>query len=164
LAAWQSAFDPLLTPGAYNYWKSHNFVELGDGLLDVLVNQVAALPTDECEIFIGQLGGAASRVAPDAMAYPHRNANFAMNVHTRWRERADERRSIDWARRLFAETAPYATGGVYVNFMPEDETDRVSNAYGANYARLAALKAKYDPGNLFRLNQNVQPSVHRSAA
>jgi FAD/FMN-containing dehydrogenase len=162
--AWQSAFDPLLTPGAYNYWKSHNFVELGDGLLDVLINQVGRLPTAECEIFIGQLGGAAGRVAPDAMAYPHRNANFAMNVHTRWREPADERRSIDWARKLFAEAAPYATGGVYVNFMPEDETDRVSSAYGANYARLAALKAKYDPDNLFRLNQNVQPSAQRSAA
>ena len=162
--AWQSAFDPLLTPGAYNYWKSHNFVELGDGLLDVLINQVGMLPTAECEIFIGQLGGAAGRVAPDAMAYPHRNANFAMNVHTRWREPADERRSIDWARKLFAEAAPYATGGVYVNFMPEDETDRVSSAYGANYARLAALKAKYDPDNLFRLNQNVQPSAQRSAA
>lgn len=162
--AWQSAFDPLLTPGACNYWKSHNFVELGDGLLDVLVHQVAQLPTEECEIFIGQLGGAASRVAPDAMAYPHRNANFAMNVHTRWRESADTQRSIEWARKLFAETAPYATGGVYVNFMPEDETDRVSSAYGANYARLTALKSKYDPDNLFRLNQNVQPSAQRSAA
>lgn len=161
---WQTAFDPLLTPGAYNYWKSHNFVDLGDGLLDVLVNQVAQLPTEECEIFIGQLGGAASRVAPDAMAYPHRSANFAMNVHTRWRQSADKQRSIDWARTLFAETAPYATGGVYVNFMPEDETDRVSNAYGANYARLTALKSKYDPGNLFRLNQNVQPSAQRPAA
>ena len=61
-----------------------------------------------------------------------------------------------WARKLFAEAAPHATGGVYVNFMPEDEIDRVSSAYGANYARLAALKAKYDPGNLFRLNQNVR--------
>jgi FAD/FMN-containing dehydrogenase len=162
--AWQSAFDPLLTPGAYNYWKSHNFTELSDGLLDVLVSQVATLPTDECEIFIGQLGGAASRVAPDAMAYPHRNANFAMNVHTRWRDAADERRSIDWARKLYAEAAPHATGGVYVNFMPEDETDRVSSAYGPNYARLVALKSKYDPGNLFRLNQNVQPSQERPAA
>jgi FAD/FMN-containing dehydrogenase len=161
---WQSAFDPLLTPGAYNYWKSHNFVELGDGLLDVLVRQAATLPTEECEIFIGQLGGAASRVAPDAMAYPHRNANFAMNVHTRWREPADTQRSIDWARKLFAEAAPYATGGVYVNFMPEDETDRVSSAYGTNYARLAALKSKYDPGNLFRLNQNVQPSAAQRPA
>jgi FAD/FMN-containing dehydrogenase len=103
-------------------------------------------------------------VAPDATAYPHRNANFAMNVHTRWREPADSQRSIDWARKLFAETAPYATGGVYVNFMPGDETDRVSNAYGANYARLAALKDEYDPTNLFRLNQNVQPSAQRTAA
>jgi FAD/FMN-containing dehydrogenase len=162
--AWQTAFDPLLTPGAYNYWKSHNFVDLSDSLLDVLVSEVARLPTPECEIFVGQLGGATARVAPDAMAYPHRNANFAMNVHTRWREPDDKQRSIDWARNLFAETAPYATGGVYVNFMPEDETDRVSSAYGANYARLAALKSKYDPGNLFRLNQNVQPTAERPAA
>jgi FAD/FMN-containing dehydrogenase len=163
-AAWQTAFDPLLTPGAYNYWKSHNFLELSDGLLDSLVSYAAKLPTAECEIFIGQLGGATGRVALDATAFPHRDANFVMNVHTRWREPADERRSIEWARQLFAETAPHATGGVYVNFMPEDEIDRVSSAYGANYARLAALKAKYDPGNLFRLNQNVQPSAQRPAA
>ncbi len=158
-AGWQTAFDPLLTPGAYNYWKSHNFVELSDGLLDTLASYAARLPTGECEIFIGQLGGATSRVALDATAYPHRNANFVMNVHTRWRETADEQRSIDWARKFFAETAPHATGGVYVNFMPEDEIERVPSAYGANYRRLAALKAKYDPGNLFRLNQNVRPAA-----
>jgi FAD/FMN-containing dehydrogenase len=162
--AWQSAFDPLLTPGAYNYWKSHNLAELSDGLLDTLTSYSARLPTGECEIFIGQLGGATNRVAVDATAYPHRNANFVMNVHTRWREPADERRSIDWTRQLFAETAPYATGGVYVNFMPEDETDRVSSAYGANYARLAELKAKYDPTNLFRFNQNVRPSAAQRPA
>jgi FAD/FMN-containing dehydrogenase len=163
-AAWQTAFDPLLTPGAYNYWKSHNFAELSDGLLDALTSRAAQLPTPDCEIFIGQLGGATNRVALDATAFPHRNANFVMNVHTRWRDRADERRSIEWARQLFAETAPHATGGVYVNFMPEDEIDRVSSAYGPNYARLAALKAKYDPGNLFRMNQNVQPFAQRPAA
>src|ERR1700730_9260147 len=163
-AAWQTAFDPLLAPGAYNYWKSHNFLELSDGAIEALTSYAARLPTPECEIFVGQLGGATSRVALDATAYPHRNANFVMNVHTRWREPTDERRSIEWARQLFAETAPHATGGVYVNFMPEDEIDRVSSAYGANYARLAALKAKYDPGNLFRLNQNVRPSAQRPAA
>jgi FAD/FMN-containing dehydrogenase len=157
-AAWQTAFDPLETAGAYNYWKSHNFLELSDSLLDTLVSYAARIPTGECEIFIAQLGGATSRVAADATAYPHRNANFLMNVHARWRERADERHSIDWARSFFAETAPHATGGVYVNFMPEDETERVSSAYGANYSRLAALKAKYDPGNLFRLNQNIRPA------
>ena len=163
-AAWQTAFDPLLTPGAYNYWKSHNFVELSDGLFDILASSAERLPTPECEIFIGQVGGAINRVAVDATAYPHRDANFVMNVHTRWRDRADERPSIDWARQLFTETAPHATGGVYVNFMPDDETERVPSAYGANYSRLAALKVKYDPGNLFRVNQNVQPAVERPAA
>jgi FAD/FMN-containing dehydrogenase len=163
-ATWQTAFDPLLTPGAYNYWKSHNFVELKDGLLDTLVSQTTSLPTGECEIFIGQLGGATSRVAIDATVFPHRDAKFVMNVHTRWRDPADEQRSISWARQLFAETASHATGGVYVNFMPEDETDRVAGAYGPNYARLAALKAKYDPGNLFRLNQNVRPSAAQRPA
>ena len=158
-AAWQTAFDPLLTPGAFNYWKSHNFTALSDGLLDTLVDYVGTLPTTECEIFIGQLGGATSRIPADATAYPHRDANFVMNVHTRWRERGDEQASIKWARELFAATAPHATGGVYVNFMPEDETDRVAGAYGGNFARLAALKAKYDPGNLFRLNQNVRPKA-----
>jgi len=163
-ATWQTAFDPLLTPGAYNYWKSHNFVELKDGHLDTLVSQTTSLPTGECEIFIGQLGGATSRVAIDATVFPHRDAKFVMNVHTRWRDPADEQRSISWARQLFAETASHATGGVYVNFMPEDETDRVAGAYGPNYARLAALKAKYDPGNLFRLNQNVRPSAAQRPA
>ena len=163
-ATWQTAFDPLLTPGAYNYWKSHNFVELNDGLLDALPSHTTSLPTGECEIFMGQLGGATGRKAVDATAFPHRDAKFVMNVHTRWRDPADEQRSISWARQLFAETASHATGGVYVNFMPEDETDRVAGAYGPNYARLAALKAKYDPGNLFRLNQNVRPSAAQRPA
>ena len=156
---WQTAFDPLLTPGAFNYWKSHNFKALSDGLLDTLVDYVGTLPTEECEIFIGQVGGASSRISADATAYPHRDANFVMNVHTRWRDRGDERAAIKWAREFFAATAPHATGGVYVNFMPEDETERVPGAYGSNYTRLAALKARYDPDNLFRLNQNVQPKA-----
>jgi FAD/FMN-containing dehydrogenase len=158
-AAWQTAFDPLLTPGAFNYWKSHNFTALSDGLLDTLVDYVGTLPTEECEIFIGQVGGASSRISADATAYPHRETNFVMNVHTRWRKRGDEQSAIKWAREFFAATAPHATGGVYVNFMPDDETERVPGAYGSNYARLTALKAKYDPGNLFRLNQNVQPKT-----
>jgi FAD/FMN-containing dehydrogenase len=158
-AAWQTAFDPLLTPGAFNYWKSHNFTSLSDGLLDTLVDYIGTLPTEECEIFIGQVGGASNRIGAEATAYPHRETNFVMNVHTRWRERGDERAAIKWAREFFAATAPHATGGVYVNFMPEDETERVPGAYGSNYTRLAALKAKYDPDNLFRLNQNVQPKT-----
>ena len=127
-AGWQTGFDPLLHAGAYNYWKSHNFVELSDGLLDTL-ERCARLPTGECARF-----SLASSAAPPAAwlsmprPTPDRNANFVMNVHTRWRETADEQRSIDRARKFFAETAPHATGGVYVNFMPEDEIERVPSA------------------------------------
>lgn len=156
-AAWQAAFDPLLTPGARNYWKSHNFTALDDGLIDVLVDNAGRLPSPQSEIFIAQVGGAASRPATDATAYPHRDAAYVMNVHTRWTEPADDAACIAWARTFFDATAPFATGGVYVNFIPADE-DRVGAAYGANYDRLAALKATWDPGNLFRHNQNVAPA------
>lgn len=155
--AWQAAFDPLLTPGARNYWKSHNFTILDDGLLDVLVDNAMRLPSPQSEIFIAQLGGAASRPAGDATAYPHRDAAYVMNVHTRWTEPADDAGCIAWARAFFDATAPFSTGGVYVNFIPADE-DRAHGAYGANYDRLAALKATWDPDNLFRQNQNVPPA------
>jgi FAD/FMN-containing dehydrogenase len=156
--AWQTAFDPLLTPGARNYWKSHNFSVLSDEAIDLLVKYTKSLPSDECEIFVGMLGGAAGRVAPEAMAYSHRDADFVLNVHGRWQDAADDKKGIGWAREFFAESAPYATGGVYVNFLTADETDRTEAAYGPNFKRLVEVKTKYDPNNLFRLNQNINPS------
>jgi FAD/FMN-containing dehydrogenase len=153
---WQTAFDPLLTPGARNYWKSHNFVELSDGLIDTVIDYTHRLPSDQTEIFFGRLGGAINEVAPDATAYPHRNAEYVMNVHARWEDAADDAPCIAWARDYFNATAPYATGGVYVNFVPDGEAP-IEAAYGPNYDRLLALKRKYDPNNLFRLNQNIAP-------
>ena len=159
-AGWQSAFDPLLTPGARNYWKSHDFKELSDGAIDVLLDHARRMPSPQCELFVGQLGGAVNRVPADATAYPHRDVEFVVNVHTRWTDAAQDAECVGWARGLFGALAPHATGGVYVNFMPEDEAQRVSSgAYGANYGRLARIKAKYDPANLFRLNQNIGPAV-----
>jgi FAD/FMN-containing dehydrogenase len=155
---WQTAFDPLLAPGARNYWKSHDFVELNDGAIKVMLDFVGRLPSPECEVFIGNLGGAVSRVPAQATAYPHRDVQFVMNVHTRWSAAANDKECIAWARQLFDAATPHATGGVYVNFMPEDEPQRVSpGAYGPNYPRLSKLKAKYDPDNLFRMNQNILP-------
>jgi hypothetical protein len=81
-----------------------------------------------------------------------------MNVHTRWREASQDAACIKWARDLFDATAKHASGSVYINFMPDDEGGRVAEAYGANHARLAQVKGKYDPGNLFRLNQNILPA------
>jgi len=158
-AGWQTAFDPLLTPGERNYWKSHDFTELSDGLIDVLQDAVRTLPTPQCEIFIASLGGAINRVAADATAYPHRNVEYVMNVHVRWSSPSEDAACLAWGRKMYDAAAPFATGGVYVNFMPEDEAQRVkTGAYGRNFERLAKLKAKYDPANLFRLNQNVQPA------
>jgi FAD/FMN-containing dehydrogenase len=155
---WQQAFDPLLTPGARNYWKSHNFANLDDGLIDLLIESAGRLPTDETEIFIAQLGGTTKRVDPASTAFPHRNANFLMNVHTRWQEEPQDTRCIAWARELFDRAARFATGGVYVNFMPEDDIDRVRQAFGTNYNRLAAIKAEIDPDNLLRMNMNIRPA------
>jgi FAD/FMN-containing dehydrogenase len=155
---WQTAFDPLLEPGARNYWKSHDFKAVTGDVERILCEAVGRLPSAECEVFIGHLGGAVNRVPAGATAYPHRDVEYIANVHTRWRESSDDTKCIAWARGLFDALTPHATGGVYVNFMPEDETQRVAaGAYGPNYARLAELKAKYDSANLFCLNQNIRP-------
>lgn len=155
--AWQQAFDPLLTKGARNYWKSHNFARLEDGVIDTIVKYAANLPSSQCEIFIGTIGAQTTRVAPDAMAYASRDANYVMNVHGRWESAAEDERGIAWAREFFAESQPFASGGAYINFLTQDETDRVAFAYGAAYTRLGELKKKYDPTNLFRMNQNIKP-------
>jgi FAD/FMN-containing dehydrogenase len=157
LIDWQSAFDPLLTTGARNYWKSHDFETLADEVLDAITQGIRTLPSPECEVFIAHVGGAMSRMAPDATAYPQRTAHFIMNVHTRWRENKDDQVCVRWARDLFRATEPFATGSAYVNFMPDDETDRIEKVYGANYRRLAEIKGRYDPHNMFRMNQNIRP-------
>jgi FAD/FMN-containing dehydrogenase len=157
-ADWQQAFDPLLAPGARNYWKSHDFIDLSDGAIATLLQAVRQLPGPECEVFIAHVGGAAGRVAADATAFPQRKTHFVMNVHARWQEASMDNACTGWARKLFDAAAPHSAGTAYVNFMPADEAGRVQAAYGSNYQRLAEIKRRYDPTNLFRMNQNVQPS------
>ena len=155
--AWQQAFDPLLARGARNYWKSHNFSKLSDGAIDAIIEYAAKLPSPHCEIFVGSIGGQTARVAADAMAYSSRDANYVMNVHGRWESAAEDDRCIAWAREFFAKSQPFASAGAYINFLTEDESDRVAFAYGKVYDQLVALKKKYDPTNFFRMNQNIRP-------
>lgn len=157
-AMWQQAFDPLLTPGARNYWKSHNLAELPDGLLEVLIDAIETLPSPQCEIFFGQIGGQTARYPADATAYPSRDAQYVMNVHGRWDNASDDAKCVAWARAFFEAAAPFALGSAYVNFLTQDETERISAAYGPNYDRLVAAKTRYDPHNLFHHNQNIKPS------
>jgi FAD/FMN-containing dehydrogenase len=155
-AQWQQAFDPLLTPGARNYWKSHNFTQLSDDALDSIIEFAGKLPSPQCEIFVGLIAGIANRVPSEAMAYGHRDAKFVLNVHGRWDEAAQDKTCIAWARAFFEASKPYVSAGAYVNFMTGDESDRVAAAYGANYSRLKEIKMKYDPENVFHNNQNIK--------
>jgi FAD/FMN-containing dehydrogenase len=156
-AAWQQAFDPLLAPGARNYWKSHNFTALSDDALDLVLDYAGQVPTPQCEVFLGLIGGRANEPGSDAAAYPHRNIQFAMNVHGRWQDAADDARCMAWARAFYSACIPHAAGSVYINFLNRDEGGRIREAYGANYDRLVEVKRRYDPDNVFHFNHNIRP-------
>jgi FAD/FMN-containing dehydrogenase len=154
----QATFDPLYAAGAYNYWTSQNLLELTDGVVDTLVSFGERLPTPGSDVLLHQVGGAIGDVAPDATAYPHRDAAFIVSPGGRWEAPEDAEACIAWARECRDALSEHATGGSYVNFISEGDGDgRV--AYGDNYDRLVELKNEYDPRNLFRMNQNVRPTV-----
>ncbi|MFC6673235.1 BBE domain-containing protein [Marinobacterium aestuariivivens] len=146
-----------MSPGARNYWKSHNLKALPDAVIDPLVDAAGRLPSDQCELLIAQMGGVTNLRAPDATAYPHRDVEFIVNIHGRWDNAGDDQSCIGWSRRLFDSLSPHAAGSVYVNFMTADEEARVGAAYGPNQHRLTLLKERYDPDNLLRMNQNILP-------
>lgn len=155
LVGWQAAFDPLLAPGARNYWKSHDFTDLPDDLITLMVDAAVTLPTDDCEIFTAQLGGAAGRVEGDAMAYAHRATRYTMNIHGRWQSPAEDDPCRAWVRSLFDRASPMSEGSVYINFVPEAGEMRTKGAFGANLPRLQRIKAQVDPQNLFRANVQI---------
>ena len=156
--AWQSGFDGLVTHGARNYWKSHHLKELSDDCIDRVIEFAGAMPSDECEVFIPHMEGAPSRVPQDATAFAHRETPFVLNIHTRWRSPSDDERCLTWARDFHRATEPFSQG-VYVNFLSDEGEDRVKAAYTPEvWDRLAQLKKKYDPNNLFRMNQNIRPT------
>jgi FAD/FMN-containing dehydrogenase len=152
----QSRLDELYDEGARNYWKAANFADLSAGTRDAIVAHAERAPTPQSEILLHQIGGAINDVAPDATAYPHRDAEFAVSVAARWTDPAKDDECIAWVRAGHDALAEEGTGGTYVNF-EGDREGRERNAYGENYDRLVEIKTEYDPENLFRLNQNVPP-------
>jgi len=151
--------DDELAPGARNYWKTELVDPLPDEAIDIVVEYGAAMPSPMTQIVLEHLGGAISRVAPDATAYRNRNAAFSFNVFPRWEDPSEDDRHISWAREVHDAIAPYATEGVAVNFLSQEGQERVKAAYGDNYDRLVELKNAWDPENLFRMNQNIEPTV-----
>lgn len=128
---------------------------LGPDAIDVLVHFAATRPTPHTSIGLQQMHGAAARVSPAETAFAHRHGQWDCLILTQWDRPAADERNIRWTRDLYAQMLPHLERAVYVNDLGGDEGDRVRAAYGANYDRLAAIKAKYDPDNFFRWNQNV---------
>ncbi len=152
--ALQRMFDAALPHGRHYYWKSHRLGPLTDEIIDVVVEQCAHITSPMSTVPIFSLGGAVARVPEDATAFPHRDAAHDINIVASWLPEAvgDADRHIAWVRGLFAALEPHSRG-VYVNFTSDDAGDRIRSAYSdQQWRRLTALKARYDPGNVFRMN------------
>jgi FAD/FMN-containing dehydrogenase len=157
----QSMFDPGFPAGRLNYWKGSVLPELHDEAIDILVAQAAAVPSPLSAWALEPFGGAVSRVGRDETAFPHRQAQYNLVIVGIWTDPADSTTNIRWTRELWSALQPFSSEAVYVNYLDADETDRVPEAYGhATYERLQELKARYDPGNFFRVNQNIGPARH----
>jgi FAD/FMN-containing dehydrogenase len=156
----QQMLDAAVPVGNRYYWKS-NFVDiLGSELAEVLRQGANAMPSPRSIILLFETKGAIRRVAKGRMAFDHRDANFEMSIIAQWTDKADDASNVAWARNLWTATQPFVMAAVYANHMTSDESaERVKAAYGAKYARLASLKARYDPTNLFRLNHNIPPNM-----
>jgi hypothetical protein len=146
--------------GAFNYWKSTFLRELSDDTIDTMIACFARCPSPMGQLLLEHIHGAAARVDAGATAFPHRRTGYNFLVLSQWKEAAMTDRCIAWARETYAEMQPFAAAGRYVNYLGDDEPgDPVAAAYGANYRRLQQVKAKYDPKNFFRMNQNIRPST-----
>lgn len=155
--ALQSMFDPLLPPGLQWYWKGDFFTELSDAAIAEHLKFGANLPSPLSLMHLYPIGGALSRVAPGDTAFSHREAKYSMVIAGVDPDPANAPRITKWAKDYWAALHPYSAGGAYVNFMMEEGLERVKATYRGNFDRLATTKAKYDPSNLFRVNQNIRP-------
>jgi len=156
----QSALDGTQPPGRYYYWKSDYLPGVSDAAQETILEHTAEFPSPESALLVFQLGGAAARIDDGVSAAAHRDAAYVLNVASSCIDPGKIDPCKSWARDTWSAMRPHSTGGVYVNFLTEDEgDDRTLEAYGGEkYARLAALKQKYDPANLFRVNRNIKPA------
>ena len=148
-------------PTGWRYYEKAGFMSgLSEDAIGILVDRFATVPSPYSIILLFQLGGAVARAPGGQTAYFHRDAVYNFEVISTWQDAADDEKNVRWARELWDEFAPFASNSVYVNSLGEEGQDRVVAAYGMEtYNRLAALKKKYDPTNLFRLNQNIKPAA-----
>jgi FAD/FMN-containing dehydrogenase len=159
--ALQSIAENFNPPGMRNYWKSDYLTHLSGETIDLLVEEYPSVPAPYTHLIIEHMGGAVSRIGEDEMAISHRDAPYNAVIIGMWANPVEDERTMGWVRRLWEALRPFSSGGVYVNYQMADEgEDRLRTAYGQEkYERLVALKSKYDPTNVFRLNQNIKPTA-----
>ncbi|WP_327384211.1 MULTISPECIES: FAD-binding oxidoreductase [unclassified Streptomyces] len=155
--ALNSAFDALVPPGLQHYWKANFVTELSDDVIDAHLRHAPGLPAVNSTVHIYPINGACHRVAPDATAFAYRDASFATVIAGMWPDPAINESATAWVRDYYEATAPHSEEGGYINFMADDDQDRIRTNYKGNYDRLVAVKRAYDPENLFHLNQNIRP-------
>ena len=156
-AAINSLFDALVPPGLQHYWKANFVTELTDKAIQAHVEHGPKVPAVNSTVHIYPINGASHDVAPDATAFAYRDANFATVIAGMWPDPADNEANIGWVRSYYDATAPESEEGGYINFMSGDDQERIRANYRGNYDRLVDVKRKYDPDNLFHLNQNIRP-------
>ena len=155
--AQQAMLEQAMPPNLLNYWKAEFVSEISDDVIAVAVDAYSRVPSPISSMLFFPIRGAASRVQPTATAFPHRSG-YHLGIYSLWNDRAQNAPNIEWVRETWTRMQPHVSGGVYVNELGEDEgADRVAVAYGPNYERLARIKTKYDPENLFCLNANILP-------
>lgn len=156
-AALNSAFDALVPPGLQHYWKAAFVNELTDEAIRAHVQHGSRVPVVNSTMHLYPINGACHDVAADATAFGHREASFAPVIAGMWPDPLDNARNTAWVKDYYAAVAPHSQAGGYVNFASPDDQQRVAENYGTGYDRLREVKRRYDPDNLFHLNQNIVP-------
>ena len=152
-----SMLDANYPKGALNYWKSSFLTELSDAAIETMISCFARCPTPMGQLLLEHIHGAATRVGVGDTAFPHRKQGYNFLVLAQWMKPSDTSGCIGWARESYETRQPFFADGRYVNYLDDDEDDPAVSAYGPNHDRLRAIKATYDPGNVFHLNQNIWP-------
>jgi FAD/FMN-containing dehydrogenase len=156
--ATNTMLDAGFPAGALNYWKSNFLHELSDAAIDTMIAQFALSPSKMSGLVIEHVHGATTRIGATDTAFPHRREGYNFLVVAEWLDPRETARNIAWAKQTYDAMKPYFTPDRYVNYLDEDDAgDAVRASYGPNFDRLRSLKARYDPANLFHLNQNIPP-------
>ena len=153
-----SMLDSNYPKGALNYWKSNFLADLSDAAIETMIDCFARCPTPMGQLLLEHIHGAATRVGVSDTAFPHRREGYNFLILAQWTEPSNTNACVAWARETYERMQAFYAPGRYVNYLDDDEAgDPIAAAYGPNYRRLQQIKAKYDPRNFFRCNQNIRP-------